>query len=216
MSDEFITRGLHPTATSDGRTIIFQSAENGDRAGLWKVDADGRHPVQLVSGHAVWQTLTPDNSSVIFVSIRSGLQTLWSISIDGGPPKQLSKVHAHFPSVSPDGKFVVFGASNIIRGELGICELPTCTTVRRITTSQGGPISRFTPDGMGIAYFEEGSGGNLWVQPLDASAPRQLTHFTDDRTIRDFEWSADGKRLAIARSINTSDIVLFKGLRRLK
>ncbi len=212
MSDEFITRGLHPTATSDGRTIIFQSAENGDRAGLWKVDADGRHPVQLVSGHAVWQTLTPDNSRVIFISNRSGLQSMWSVSIDGGPPAQLAKVFAFRPSVSPDGKFVVFGASTITRGQLGICDLPACTTVRQFTTPQGGPISRFTPDGKGIAYYENGSGGNLWVQPLDGSASRQITHFADDRAIVDFAWSADGKRLAIARSTNTSDIVLFKGI----
>ena len=55
---------------------------------------------------------------------------------------------------------------------------------------------------------------NLWIQPLDGKAPRQLTHFTDGRTIADFAWSRDGKRLAIARSTTTNDIVLFKGLRK--
>jgi hypothetical protein len=44
--------------------------------------------------------------------------------------------------------------------------------------------------------------------------PHQLTHFNDDRIITDFAWSRDGKRLAVARSRVTSDIVLFKGLRR--
>ena len=216
MSDEFVTKGLDPAATSDGRTIVFQSAENGARAGLWKVDADGRNPVQLVSGPASAPVLTPDNSRVIFMLRRSGVVTLWSVSINGGPPAQLTKTYTFIPSVSPDGKSLVFGFSSTIRGELGICDLPDCAKVRSFRTQQGGQVSRWTPDGKGIAYFEEGSGGNLWVQPLDASAPKQLTHFTDNRTIANFAWSADGKRLAIARSIITSDIVLFKGLRRLK
>jgi Tol biopolymer transport system component len=213
MSDEIVTRGHTPTSTPDGRTIVFMSAESHDRAGLWKVDAGGGHAVQLVSGDARWQVITPDGRRVIFVSSRSGVQRLWSVSIDGGAPTQLTNVFAYQPDVSPDGKYVVFGASNT-RGELGICDLPACATVRRLTTPQGGAISRWTPDGKGIAFYTEGPGGNLWVQPLDGSGRRQLTHFGDNRTISDFTWSRDGKRLAINRHLVTNDIVLFKGLHR--
>lgn len=42
--------------------------------------------------------------------------------------------------------------------------------------------------------------------------PRQLTRFTDARRIYAFAWSRDGKRLAIARTSTTDDIVLIKGL----
>jgi hypothetical protein len=49
---------------------------------------------------------------------------------------------------------------------------------------------------------------------LDGKPPRQLTHFTDDRQIADAAWSRDGKRLAIARTTTTTDIVLFRGLKR--
>ena len=42
---------------------------------------------------------------------------------------------------------------------------------------------------------------------------RQLTHFpADGQEISDFDWSADGKRLAVARARMASDIVLFRGL----
>ena len=83
-----------------------------------------------------------------------------------------------------------------------------------LTTRPGGPISQWTPDGRRIAYYEIGRGGNLWLQPLDGSASHQLTCFTDNRTITDFTWPRDGKRLAIAAATVTNDIVLFKGLRR--
>jgi Tol biopolymer transport system component len=214
MSDEIVTRGMSPAATSDGRTIVFVSAEIGDRAGLWKVDADGRHAVQLVSGEARQPVVTRDDLRVIFVSNRSGKERLWSVPIEGGPAVQLGDVFAFIPDVSPDGKSLLFGASTTTRGELGICDLPACTAVRAVKTPEGGSISRWTPDGKGIAFYYLGPGGNLWVQPLDGSPLRQLTHFADDRQIMDFVWSRDGTRLAISRNTTTHDIVLFRGLRR--
>jgi Tol biopolymer transport system component len=71
---------------------------------------------------------------------------------------------------------------------------------------------RWTPDGRAIAYINSATTSNVWLQPVDGGAPRQLTQFTD-RTISDFAWSRD-MRLAVARATITNDIVLFKGLKR--
>ena len=68
------------------------------------------------------------------------------------------------------------------------------------------------PDGEAIAYVDT-SGLNIWSVPLRGGPPRQVTHFTD-RTIAQFAWSHGGKRLAIARTTTTNDIVLFTGLRK--
>jgi serine/threonine protein kinase len=210
--EEIVTAGYFPAATSDGRSIVYISAEAGGRSGLWRVDADGRNAVQLVSGEATWPVVTSDDRDVIFVTRRGGVQAPWSVPIVSGPLRQLVNVFAYQPSVSPDGRSLVFGATNA-RGQLSICDLPGCANLRRFTTAQGGPQSRWTPDGRGIAYYTLGAGGNLWVQPLDGSTPRQLTHFADDRSIVDYAWSRDGKHLAVARTTTTNDIVLFKGLR---
>ena len=65
------------------------------------------------------------------------------------------------------------------------------------------------PDGKGYAFgVLEDSVSNIWVQPLDRSAARPLTHFTAD-VIRDFEWSADGKNLIIVRGHDDSTVVLL-------
>ena len=69
---------------------------------------------------------------------------------------------------------------------------------------------KWTPDSTGF-LFVTGTPQNLWVESLDGKPTRQLTHFTDDRQIADAAWSRDGKRLAIARTTTTTDIVLFKG-----
>jgi Tol biopolymer transport system component len=69
------------------------------------------------------------------------------------------------------------------------------------------------PDNRALAYVDPRTQSDIWVQPLDGGPPRQLTHFpADGQEIWDFDWSADGKRLAVARARMASDIVLFRGL----
>jgi len=48
--------------------------------------------------------------------------------------------------------------------------------------------------------------GNLWYQPLDGGAARQVTHFPD-ADIFDYSWSKDGKQLAITRGRTRTDVV---------
>jgi Tol biopolymer transport system component len=67
------------------------------------------------------------------------------------------------------------------------------------------------PGGWGLAYVDSRGGvSNIWVQPLDGSPPLQLSDFKDER-IDSFDWSPDGRYLAVVRSIETSDVVLIEG-----
>jgi Tol biopolymer transport system component len=113
--------------------------------------------------------------------------------------------------ISPDSKTIVFNSRDA-QGEptTVVCDLPACTSRRSLPVFPGR--RRWTPDGRGIAYYDPPT-RNIWVQSLDGSAPRQLTHFTDDREVADFAWSHNGKRLAISRVSVTNDIVLFRGLK---
>ena len=53
---------------------------------------------------------------------------------------------------------------------------------------------------------------NVWVQPFNGGARRQITQFTD-RTIMALAYSRDGKRLAVARAAIANDLVLLKGVK---
>jgi Tol biopolymer transport system component len=67
-----------------------------------------------------------------------------------------------------------------------------------------------TPDGKAVAYtIVENGVGNVWAQPLDGSPGHRLTNFTSDR-IRTFQFSPDGKTLAVARMHVVSDVVLLR------
>ena len=210
---ELVQNGGVPVATSDSRHIMYVSTEPGARAGIWKVDADGRQPVHLVTGDAILPIVTPDDRSVIFLSGRSGLQSPWIVSIDGGTPKQIANIFAGAYSldVSPDGKSLVFGTTDEQNRYVPIvCELPSCTNRRSLSAVPLGRL-HWTPDGRAIAYISPATPSNIWLQPLDGTSPRQLTQLTD-RIISDFAWSRDGSRIALARATVINDIVLFKGL----
>jgi Tol biopolymer transport system component len=68
----------------------------------------------------------------------------------------------------------------------------------------------FTPDGKYVAYIVRDQGvDNIFVQSLDGSPGHQITNFTSQH-IAEFQWSPDGKTLAVARGQNTSDVVLLQ------
>ena len=50
---------------------------------------------------------------------------------------------------------------------------------------------------------------NLYLQPLDGSPGRQLTNFTSLK-IYSYQWSPNGKMLALVRGDSPSDLVLIK------
>jgi Tol biopolymer transport system component len=67
----------------------------------------------------------------------------------------------------------------------------------------------FTPDGKSVVYLVREKGvDNLWAQPLDGNARRQLTHFKKDVVMR-FAFSPDGKEIAIESGKLESDAVLL-------
>ena len=208
--EQIVAKGAFPSATSDGKTIVFASTEPGARAGLWRADADGRNARQLVPGRVSAPVVTMDDRQVIFHPQRNATSI---VSIDGGTPTEFLHEFATGISLSADGRSMLFGSPSRNELQLVICDLPDCTTRRTVIAPAGGTQFRWAPDGRSIAYRDR-TRQNLWIQPLDSGPPRQLTHFPADRFINDFAWSRDGKRLAVARSVVTSDIVLFKGLKQ--
>jgi Tol biopolymer transport system component len=74
----------------------------------------------------------------------------------------------------------------------------------------------WTPDGHALLLIKAtGAGSNLFYQPLDGSAPTQITHFdAEPLRIADYAISPDGKQIAITRyKVNDSDVVLFNNFR---
>ena len=212
-ADAFIDQ--QPSVTADGRYVVFQSNRSG-RRNIWRVDADGSNPKQLTEGNYfdAYPVSSNDGRSVIFVSTRSGTWALWKIGIEGGAPVQLTNSAAEYPTISPDGKLIAYfhldeKANNQPR--LSIIAFEGGTPVNTIDLSRTvQPIAfAWMPDGRSIAYLDTRSGIlNIWSQPIDGSAPKQITNFKSE-LINSFAISRDG-RIAAYRFSASRDIVLIK------
>jgi Tol biopolymer transport system component len=68
----------------------------------------------------------------------------------------------------------------------------------------------FSPDGKFFVYAIRVNGvENLWQQPLDGGPGRQITNFPAEQ-ITNYNWSPDGKTIAMIRQHIESDVVLLK------
>ena len=199
-----IVAGRESSVSNDG-TIVFRAA--GDQDGLWKVGREGQRPIELAKGSVSYPFISADGRRVVFSSRLGGPQTIWQVPTDGGAATQvLDRVVGinSFSDIAPDGKSVIFAAG---RDQWMMCELPACTDQRAVGPLRGlkpgavGGKPRWAADGRSFTYLDSfDPSNNLWEQRLDASAPRQLTHFSDGKTIGHYAWSRDGRRLAMSRA----------------
>jgi TolB protein len=215
-SDAFIDQ--QPSVSPDGRYIVFQSNRSGSR-NVWRIDIDGSNPKQLTDGSNLdaYPVYAADGRSVVFMSTRSGTWTIWKVGIDGGAATQLTDHPSEYPTISPDGKLMAYfytddKANNQPR--LSIIHFDGGAPVKTVDLSRTvQPIAfAWLPDGRSIAYLDTASGIlNIWSQPLDGSAPKQLTNFKSE-FVNSFAISRDGKIVAYRFSA-TRDIVLIKDFR---
>jgi Tol biopolymer transport system component len=206
---------FQPIVSPDGRYIVFVSDRNGGKHNIWRMNIDGSNPKQITNTNFGRNpAITPDGLWIVYVSYGSKSPTLWRVPIEGGQPVQLNDKFSVSPAVSPDGKFIACYYWN---------ETPDSQLRIAIIPFEGGaPVNqlnipasfvRWTPDGRSLVYVDNRGGvSNLWLQPIDGGKPTQLTDFKTEQ-IFGFNWSHDGRQLAVARGVVTSDVVLFSGLK---
>jgi Tol biopolymer transport system component len=208
-STRLIAGGFGPLGTADGRTLVFGLI---DKPGIWRSDAEGRNLVKLTDAADRPDAVTPDGLNVVF-SAATGARALWMVPIAGGAAKPVSSLAAGYAAVSPDGRRVMFVTRDGDRRELIVCDLPSCANINRYPAPVRTGFVEWAPDGRSIAYPDAETESNIVVRPLEGAQPLQLTTFKDVLAILDFAWSHDYTRLAILRSSQRSDIVLFKGVK---
>jgi len=197
-----------PTATADGRHIVFRSFRSGVSE-IWRMDADGSNPVQLTSGTGYHPSVSPDGRWVVYASIQGQRWALWKVSIDGGEPVRLTDKPSRWPALSPDGKLIACvydGRVALIPFEGGT-PIKTSTLPRHATASWG---LHWTPDGQALMILDAIQG--VWRQPVAGGAPVHLTDLGPEK-IFNLAWSPDGKQLALARGTQSFDVVLIRDFR---
>jgi Tol biopolymer transport system component/DNA-binding winged helix-turn-helix (wHTH) protein len=212
-----------PVVTPNGRYIIFVSTRGAGISHLWKMDVDGGNPRQLTSGPIEFlPQVSPDGKWIVYHSYTSGLMTVWRMPVDGGEPTLLTdKVLDTYSSVSPDGKSVscLYLDENNGKKNWGLAIVPFAGgPPTKLFDIRPSPISfaplPWTNDGKSLMYLDKKNGvSNIMQLTIESGESRQMTNFTSDRIFY-FDWSRDGKRLAIARGKVNQDVVLISDLKR--
>jgi dipeptidyl aminopeptidase/acylaminoacyl peptidase len=181
---------------------------------LLRVKSDGSGLMTLVDRNAWSPGISPDGQQVWFHRLGLGL---FSIPMQGGTPRPLttetiidSPFSARPPVMSPNSKRAMVMVLTDNTRTLLLCDLPDCTNASPFILEASAEMAQWSPDGRGIAVTKN-NGSNLWLQPFDGSPSSAITHY-DDKAIREFSWSPDGKRLVFSNGHYVDDIVLIKGL----
>ena len=214
FSDQWPGQGV--SACGGSNYFVFASLHSGNSENIWRIDRTGNNLKQVTQGTLdTSPNCSPDGKFMVYNSSEGGKQTVWRIDLEGGAPQQLFNQNSYNPTISPDGKFVAFtyGEGSGVTFHVKLAVIPAAGGAPLHTfdfpPSGYGKI-RFTPDGQGIAFagMDQQGVANLWVQPLNGSAPRELTEFKRDKLF-DFAWSRDGKQLAMSRGQTARDVVLL-------
>ncbi|MGH9874293.1 MAG: protein kinase domain-containing protein [Pyrinomonadaceae bacterium] len=207
---------IDPAVSPDGRYVVW-SSRRAHNTNLWRMDIDGSNLKQLTSGVGErGPQISLDGKWVLYWV--AGDLALFKIPIDGGDPARVTDKVASMPVFSPDGKLIACNYLDQASGQYKIAVIPFDggSPIRSLdvpSPSYFRPL-QWTPDGRAIAFIRNSNGvSNIWTQPLDGSAQKQLTDFKDQR-IFNFAWSRDGKQLALSRGVLNSDVVLITGFKQ--
>jgi eukaryotic-like serine/threonine-protein kinase len=209
-----------------GEPILFCTYLRGGKTSynIWRMDANGSHPKQLTNGkNDTFPLCSPDGAS--FYYLDGSTSHMMKMPIEGGSPEPVkaSVLPNGFlqggVNFSPDGKWipqvttVTDAATQSTTHQLALIDVTInseASTKYIVPRADINIPAAFTPDGKAVAYnIVENGVGNVWAQPLDGSPGRRLTNFTSD-IIRTFQFSPDGKTLAVARYHVVSDVVLLR------
>ena len=202
-----------PAISPDGRHIAFSVRQHGQTL-LNVIQADGTN-ARIVAdsldlqGAPAW---APDGQSITSAADDHGVPHLFRVPVDGRSPAPFIKEYSVDPTWAPDGRFVVYSGPDIgttfsvgaVTADAAPHPLPALTLTR------GARHLAFLPGGRALVLLRgEIQHKNLWLIDLETGAERQLTNFTPEFDIRDFDVSPDGREVVLERVQERSDVALL-------
>jgi Tol biopolymer transport system component/DNA-binding winged helix-turn-helix (wHTH) protein len=203
---------LQPTISGDGGSVVFTSSRSGTSQ-IWKIGVDGQNLTQLTNSESpvsIGQLLA-DNQTFFYQNYQRPEGWMLVRRAGDGTVAPVTEKEADLWAVSPDEKLLAFGADDPQTGKAAIFikSLENGSILRTYSASADRVIG-WTRDSKAIIYDTPKNGASeLMMQPVDGGEVRTVTDFRSD-TIFWFDWSRDGKTIAVVRGKQPNDVVMIK------
>jgi Tol biopolymer transport system component len=215
MAADKESAALQPYGCGDGHIVFSRGILKTLTVSIWRSEADGTGLRQITDGKSDLSPKCSRDGKTVFY-LDNATRSYMKVSIDGGKPELVLKAMAESRGafdIARDGKTIVLGTYDF-KAQRPNISLLSSDSGQILRTFEYDPRHSgglaFTPDGKGIVYpFREKGVDNLWLQPLEGSPGRQLTNFNSLK-IYSYQWSPDGKSLALVRGDSPSDLVLIQ------
>jgi DNA-binding winged helix-turn-helix (wHTH) protein/Tol biopolymer transport system component len=205
-----------PAGTPDGRSVVFVSACTGPPA-LWSMRADGSGLRQLTSGGGDnHPSVSADGTWVYYEALEDGKPIVKKVPLAGGKSGPVTARLSRMPVASPGSDWLASYYWNEEGGSPARIALMAASSGAVIGSlplnpARRWPFMRWSPDGASLVTVgRDGDPHNLWSYPVDGSAPRVLTAFSDALETYSFAWSRSNARLIVARGRSRDDVVLIR------
>ena len=197
--------------------LAWQRHGGANPRGIWRANADGTGSVQLTDGKQDWWPVcSPDQKWVYYFDVRD--VKIRRVPLDGsGKPEAILNLPQGYStaaplSVSPDGKMLAAVLLDRQRSEhkIALFDLGSSSPPHMLDAPRFWAGLQFAHDGKSVVYaIAENGVANVWMQPIDGSAGRQITDFKSGQ-IWSLDVSPDGKNLAVLHGQFVADVVLLQ------
>jgi Tol biopolymer transport system component len=206
---------MEPSACGNGQIVFARGVMQTVSVNIWTAAQDGTGLRRLTDGkNDEFPRCLPDGKTVLYADIPGF--TYMKVPFAGGKPQRFSSERAESFAgfdISPDGKTAALGTYDFKaqRPNISLTSIESGQVLRVLEYDprHSGKL-HFAPDGKGLVYpIREKGVDNLWLQPLDGGPGHLITNFTSLK-IYSYDWSPDGKSLALVRGDSPSDLVLIQ------
>ena len=198
----FADLGIVFLSDREGRPIFDERRNDLRENEVFVMNPDGSNPVNLTKqiGVETLPSVSPDKSTYLYSSNRTGDSEIFAINVDGSNLVNLTNDPAgsdSLPRWSPDGSRIAWNRWQP-RGLGGGVEIFTMNADGSNPRNLGrGFRPKWSPDGRMIGFTLSGRPDNAFVMNADGSGRRRVTNRFVDTEF--FSWSPDGTKVAFGR-----------------
>jgi Tol biopolymer transport system component len=197
--------------------IVFTSYRDGPTNGeIYSIKNDGSDLQRLTNNPAADNepSLSPDGTTIVFVSLRTSTARLWTMAADGSSPAELATGSDEFtpestPRFSPDGTQILFDSPRTGVSQLFIMPAAGGTAVQLTHESNGAFNGSWSADGASVFYVD--GHDHTTIHEIETASGTVTDYVTGGTDVGDPACTSKQCLVVSGVTAGTGDIFVYTG-----